>query len=94
MIHTVACLETKLIWAGHRSRKFPSEIEQLARRKLRMLDAAMSLNDLANPPSNRLHALHGDRAGQHSISINMKWRICFVWKDGDAHDVAITNHYE
>lgn len=94
MIRTFACPETKLIWAGQRSRKFPGEINQPARRKLLMLDAATSLSDLTNPPGNRLHALHGDRAGQHSISINMKWRICFVWKDGDAHDVEITNHYE
>lgn len=58
-----------------------------------MLDAANDLDDLKNPPGNRLHALTGDRAGQHSISINMKWRICFVWKDGDAYDVEITDYH-
>lgn len=94
MIRSFANSETSLTWTGQRSRNFPAEIEQSALRKLRMLDAATSLNDLANPTSNRLHALHGDRAGQHSISINMKFRICFVWKDGDAHDVEITNHYQ
>lgn len=62
--------------------------------KLNLIDAAEILEDLKSPPSNRLHDLSGDRAGQHSVSINMKWRICFVWKDGNAYDVEVTNHYE
>jgi len=94
MIRSFAHSAAALIRAGQRSGALPAEIDKAALRKLRMLDAATSLSDLTNPPGNRLHALHGDRAGQHSISINMKWRICFVWKDGDAHDVEITNHYE
>ena len=94
MIRNITDSETELIWSGERSRKLPTDIDKLARRKLRMLDAATSLKDLTNPRSNRTHALQGDRSGQHSISINMKWRICFVWKDGDAHDVEITNHYK
>ncbi|WP_444544243.1 type II toxin-antitoxin system RelE/ParE family toxin [Novosphingobium pokkalii] len=58
-----------------------------------MLNRARTFDDLRNPPSNRLHALSGDRAGQHSISINMQWRICFVWKDGNAHNVEIVDYH-
>jgi proteic killer suppression protein len=65
----------------------------VARRKLRMLNNARTLNDLRVPPANRLEALHGKRKGQHSIRINDQWRICFVWKDGDAHDVEIVDYH-
>ena len=93
MIRSFADPETEHIWNGERSRALPADIQQRAFRKLALIDAATALPDLQNPPSNRLHALTGDRAGQHSISINMKWRICFVWKDGDAHDVEITDYH-
>jgi proteic killer suppression protein len=59
---------------------------------MKLLAAAVSLDELGERPGNRLHALKDDRAGQHSISINMQWRICFVWKDGDAYDVEITDY--
>ena len=75
------------------SRKLPSDMQSRAYDKLRMIDAAATLDDLKLPPSNRLHALKDDRAGQHSVSINMKWRICFVWKDGDAYDVEIVDYH-
>jgi len=65
----------------------------VARRKLRMLNNARTLNDLRVPPANRLEALHGKRKGQHSIRINDQWRICFVWKDGGAHDVEIVDYH-
>ena len=65
----------------------------MARRKLRMLNNAHVLTDLRVPPANRLEALHGDRKGQHSIRINDQWRICFVWKDGDAYDVEIVDYH-
>ena len=65
----------------------------MARRKLRMLNNARTLNDLRVPPANRLEALHGKRKGQHSIRINDQWRICFVWKDGGAHDVEIVDYH-
>ena len=65
----------------------------MARRKLRMLNNARVLNDLRVPPANRLEALHGDRKGQHSIRINDQWRICFLWKDGDAYDVEIVDYH-
>jgi proteic killer suppression protein len=68
-------------------------IRQPARRKLLMLHAAKRLLDLVVPRGNRLHALEGNRKGQHSISINDQWRICFVWKDGDAYDVEIVDYH-
>ncbi len=93
MIRTFAHPETERIWNRERSRKFPPEIQQRAMRKLTLLDAALGLDELANLPGNRLHQLSGDRVGQHSISINMQWRICFVWKDGDAYDVEIADYH-
>jgi proteic killer suppression protein len=93
MIRSFADSETEKIWNGERSRRLPPDIGQRAYARLRMLDAAESLDDLRHPPSNRLHALQGNRAGQHSISINMQWRICFVWKDDGAHDVEIADYH-
>lgn len=77
---------------GSLPRRFPPDILRAAQKKLVMLDAASTLDALRSPPSNRLEALTGDRAGQHSIRINDQWRICFVWKDGDAHEVEITDY--
>lgn len=65
----------------------------MARRKLRMLNNASTLNDLRVPPANRLEALQGKRKGQYSIRINDQWRVCFVWKDGDAHEVEIVDYH-
>ena len=65
----------------------------MARRKLRMLNRAGRLEDLAVPPANRLEALKGDRAGQHSIRINRRWRVCFQWFGGDARDVEIVDYH-
>lgn len=93
MIRSFADSETKLIWDGKRSRRLPADIQERALRKLAMLDAAHDLEDLRRPPSNRLHALERDRAGQHSISINDQWRICFVWRDGGAGDVEIVDYH-
>ena len=93
MITSFADKETERIWTGLRSRKLPSDIQYRALDRLAILDAASSLEDLKNPAGNRLHALKDDRAGQHSISINMQWRICFVWKDGNAHDVEIADYH-
>jgi proteic killer suppression protein len=75
------------------SRRFPADIRRPAKRKLLMIHAAISLMDLQVPPGNRLHASSGDRKGQHSISINDQWRICFEWKDGNAHNVEITDYH-
>lgn len=93
MIRSFADKETEKIWNGIRSRKLPADIQDRARDKLRLLNRAKSFDDLRNPPSNRLHPLDRDRIGQHSISINMQWRICFVWKDGYAEDVEITDYH-
>ena len=78
MIRDFADKETERVRNGLRSRKVPPDIQDRAYLRLNMLEAADTLDDLRNPPSNRLHALSGDRAGQHSISINKQWRICFV----------------
>jgi toxin HigB-1 len=68
-------------------------VERVARRKLLYLHRSRNLEDLRVPPGNRLEALKGDRKGQYSIRINDQWRICFVWKDGDAYDVEITDYH-
>lgn len=74
------------------SRRY-ARIERVARRKLLLLHSATSLEDLRVPPGNRLKALQGDRRGQHSLRINDQYRFCFVWKDGDAFEVAITDYH-
>lgn len=93
MIRSFADKEAEKIWHGVASRKLPPGIQRVARRKLRMLNAAVTLEDLRVPPANRLEALKRDRKGQHSIRINDQWRLCFRWKDGDAHDVEIADYH-
>lgn len=93
MIREFRCKETEKIWNGEVSRRFPREIQEIARRKLRMMNNARSLEDLRIPPSNRLEALKRDRKGQHSIRINDQWRICFVWRAPDAHGVEIVDYH-
>ena len=85
--------ETEKIWNRNVSKKFPVDIQRIARRKLIQLDASTSVNDLKIPPGNRLHALSGDRKGQYSISINMQFRICFKWNNGNASDVEIVDYH-
>ena len=74
-------------------RKLGADVQRVALRKLRQLDAAVRLEDLRAPPGNRLEKLRGDRAGQHSIRVNDQWRICFSWVGSDAHDVEITDYH-
>ena len=93
MIKSFNCKETEKIFNRDYSKKFPESLQQRALRKLRMLDAAETVNDLRVPPGNRLEALGGDRKGQHSIRINSKWRICFVWNDHDAYAVEIVDYH-
>jgi proteic killer suppression protein len=93
MIQSFADAETEKIWLGRRSRKLPTDIQAPALRKLRMLNQARTLRDLRVPPGNRLEALQGSRAGQHSIRINEQWRICFVWQEGGAADVEIIDYH-
>ena len=93
MIKSFRGKEPRKIWQGQRSRRLPQDIQQVARRKLRMLNNARSLKDLRVPPANRLEVLRGQRAGQYSIRINDQWRICFVWNKGDALDVEIVDYH-
>jgi proteic killer suppression protein len=86
--------ETEKVFNRFHSRRLPSDIQQVALRKLRMLNNAISLTDLRIPPANRLEKLRGDRQGQHSIRINERWRICFEWRDEDAHDVEIVDYHK
>jgi proteic killer suppression protein len=93
MIRSFADTETERVFRRETSKKLPPDLQRIALRRLTMLDAAASLQDLRVPPGNRLEKLSGDREGQHSIRINDQWRVCFRWKDGDAHDVEITDYH-
>jgi len=93
MIVRFASKETEKVWQGMVSRKLPRDIQQVALRKLFMLDKAQSLNDLRIPPANRLEALKDNRKGQHSIRINDQWRICFVWTDSGPDAVEIVDYH-
>jgi proteic killer suppression protein len=85
--------EAEKIWQGQISRRLPTDIQRVARRKLRMLNNARTLDDLRVPPANRLESLKGNRKGQHSIRINDQWRLCFVWVDGNADCVEIADYH-
>lgn len=93
MIRSFRDRDTERLFARHPIRRLGAEVQRVALRKLRMLDAAESLDDLRVPPGNRLERLRGDRQGQHSIRINDQWRICFRWRGGDAHDVEIVDYH-
>lgn len=93
MIKSFACKETSKKWKGKYSKKFPSEIQNRALRKLRQLDAAITEEDLRNPPGNKLENLKGDREGYMSIRINKRWRICFKWQNGEALDVRVVDYF-
>jgi proteic killer suppression protein len=93
VIESFGCKRTALVFLGQAPKGLPSDILSVARRKLRMLDAAIRLDDLRIPPNNRLEALKGDRAGQHSIRINDQWRLCFVWRNGAAHEVEMVDYH-
>ena len=93
MILDFKCKETAKIWTNEVSKKLPREIQQVALRKLFMLQRAINLVDLRIPPANRLEALKDDRKGQHSIRINDQWRICFVWTNAGAAQVEIVDYH-
>ncbi len=93
MIKSFADKETEKVFNRKFSRKLASDIQRPARRKLEILNAAETLQDLRTPPSNHLEKLSGNRKGQHSIRINDRWRICFVWKESDAHAVEIVDYH-
>jgi proteic killer suppression protein len=92
MIKTFHCADTEALFQGRRSRRF-NAIQAQAERKLEMIDAATSIEDLRSPPGNRLEKLSGDREGQWSIRINSQWRICFAWRDGAAFEVEIVDYH-
>jgi proteic killer suppression protein len=93
MIVSFKSEEAAIIFRGGRSRKLPVDIQQVAFRKLGYVDAASHLDDLRVPPGNQLEALKRNRIGQHSIRINDQWRVCFVWNEGNAHNVEIVDYH-
>jgi toxin HigB-1 len=93
MILNFADKETERIWEGEVSRRLPTEIQSIARRKLRMINNARRLDDVRIPPANRLEALKGNMKGQHSIRINDQWRICFRWSESGVADVGIVDYH-
>ena len=86
--------QTERIWNGLRSKHVPADIQNRALAKLRILNRAKILDDLRNPPGNKLHTLKDDRAGQHAIWISGKWRLCFRFTDGNAYDVEIVDYHD
>jgi proteic killer suppression protein len=93
MIKSFRDWRTAAVWQGRLPKGFPPDLLTVGRRKLGYLDAAASLDDLRSPPGNRLEALDRDRAGQHSIRVNDQFRVCFVWRDGNAEDVEIVDYH-
>ena len=85
--------DTERVWRRQRVRRFGPDLQRMANRKLLIIDAAETLNDLRVPPGNRLEQLRSDRAGQYSIRINDQWRICFRWSAGRAEDVEIVDYH-
>ena len=93
MIRTFKDREAEKIFKREFSRKIPTDIQEIALRKLRMLNRSMNLNDLKIPPANRLEKLKGSRAGQYSIRINDQWRICFEWHQNESFKVEIVDYH-
>jgi toxin HigB-1 len=85
--------ETERLWQSGTSRNLPADLHRRASMKLSILNAAVTLQNLKVPPGNRLEALHGDREGKHSIRIDDQYRVCFVWRDGNAFDVEIVDYH-
>jgi proteic killer suppression protein len=93
MIRSFADREAELVWRGVRSKRLPQDVQKIGLRKLLYLGQAKTIEDLRNPPGNRLEQLKGERAGQWSIRINDQWRICFKWVSGHAEDVEIVDYH-
>ena len=94
MIRSFGDAETERVWNGLVSRKLPTNLQNMMRRKLRMLDSSRTLKDLRIPPGNRLEKLRGNQAGKHSIRVNQQWRIIFRWASDGAHDVRIIDYHQ
>ena len=93
MINSFKCKETEKLFNLEPTKRIPHQLQRMALRKLLILDAAETLEDLRSPPGNRLEALNGDRPGQYSIRINVQYRICFLWQGIDAHEVEIVDYH-
>lgn len=94
MINSFADRETEKIWRGEKSKSLPTEIQHIARRKLRMINNSENINDLRIPPANRLKKLKGELSEYYSIRINDQWRIIFHWQNNNAENVQITDYHE
>jgi proteic killer suppression protein len=93
MIASFRDKDTEELWRSGRSRRLPSDLERRAFKKLAILNAAVTLENLKVPPGNNLEALRGNRAGQHSIRLNDQYRVCFVWRNGNAFEVEIVDYH-
>jgi len=93
MIRSFADRDAEALFHGRFARRLGADLQRVAQRKLRQLHSAEALRDLAAPPANRLERLRGDRAGQHSIRINDRWRICFMWTDTGPRNVEIVDYH-
>ena len=94
MIKTFRCQETENLFYRRGVSRFPADLLRRARRKLGILNASEAVSELNSPPGNHLESLKGDRAGQYSIRNNDKYRICFVWREGNAYDVEIADYHD
>lgn len=94
MIKTFADRDTEQFWRTGKSQGMPANLRKAAKRKLAMIDSAARVEDLRIPPGNRLEHLHGSREGQYSIRINDQYRVCFTWREGDAHDVEVVDYHD
>jgi proteic killer suppression protein len=93
MIASFRDKETERLWQSGKSRRLPADLERRAFKKLAILNAAVALDNLKVPPGNLLEALRGDRAGQYSIRVNDQYRVCFVWRAGNAFNVEIVDYH-
>jgi proteic killer suppression protein len=93
MIASFRSKETEELWQSGESRRLPADLRRRAFKKLAILNAAVTLDNLRVPPGNQLEALRGNRAGQYSIRVNDQYRVCFVWRDGNAFDVEIVDYH-
>ena len=93
MIKSFTCKETEKIWNGIQSKKLPADIQNVARRKLRMINNSQNINDLRIPPANHLEKLSGNLEGLHSIRINRQWRIIFRWENDNAFELEIIDYH-
>jgi len=94
MIKSFGSRATETIWYGNYTKSLPSHIQQVARRKLRMINSAQDLNDLRVPPANHLEKLKGNLSGYHSIRINAQWRVIFKWRGNDAFELEIVDYHD